>query len=71
MTSQEQRYEVTVELTDGGKRVTWDELGCYATSPEEAATKTLSTFRPKAKAVVKSIKDAGGKVVYYTPASDE
>ncbi len=71
MVNQEQRYEATVELTDGGKRVSWDELGCYATSPEEAARKTLTTFRPKANAVVKSIKDASGKIVYCTPASHE
>lgn len=61
--SNEQCYLVTVSLIDNGKSVVWDDMPCYATSPEEAAKKTLAGYTAKAKARIVSIVDESGVAV--------
>jgi len=63
MKTNETLYTVTVELTDGGKRVTWD-LPVYCTDPEAAVTRAAATFTARAKAKVRLVRDASGKPLY-------
>jgi len=62
-TANETLYEVTVELTDGGKRVTWD-LPVYAADPEAAVTRAAATFTTSAKAKVRLVRATSGKPLY-------
>lgn len=61
--SNEQCYLVTVSLVDRGQAVVWDDMPCYATSPSEAAKKTLAGYTAKAKARIVSIVDESGVAV--------